>query len=66
MLTLAGIGTSLFKGQSTKSVSSSKAEDSGASVQDSLNLDGWSKGSTWQKIYNKLVISTTKIFFRKQ
>jgi len=65
VLSLAGIDVSYFKGHSTRSASSSKAGIVGASVQEILGEGRWSKENTWQKFYNKPIISKEQMFQTK-
>ena len=51
----AGIDSSVFKGHSTRSASTSKAILKGASVEDVMKTAYWSNESTFQKFYNKSV-----------
>ena len=60
VLTLVDIDTSLFRGYSNRSASSSTAGISGVSVQNILSQGRWSKESTSQKFYDEPVISTAK------
>ena len=60
VLTLADIDTSLFRGYSNRSASSSTAGISGVSMQNIFSQGRWSKEPTSQKFYNKPVISTAK------
>ena len=51
VLSLSGIGTSVFKAHSTRSISSSKARLLGTSTEEILKKGHWSKESTFQKFY---------------
>ena len=53
----SGIDVTTFKGHSTRAVSSSKVGSTGLSVSDILNRGSWSRKSTWQRFYNKPIIS---------
>ena len=68
VLKKAGIDISTFKTHSTRSASTSKADLSGAPIEEILKRGvGWSNKSTWQKFYNKSIIqeSQWKSYFRK-
>ena len=58
----AGIDVNLFKGHSTRSASSSKAGVSGLCITDILKRGSWSHESTWQRFYNKPVLSSEEQF----
>ena len=62
ILGLAGIDTSIFKGHSTRSASSSKAEVSGASVSDIMKQGHWSRTSTFQRFYKKEILDPSAIY----
>ena len=51
-----------FKGHSTTSASTSKAELSGLSVDDILESGSWSSKSTWQAFYHKKVVNVSQKF----
>ena len=51
----AGIDTKIFKGHSTRSASTSKAELTGLSVTDILERGSWTNASTWQRFCNRQV-----------
>ena len=53
-----GIDTNIFKGHSTCSASTSKAELAGLSVSDILERGSWTNTSTWQPFYKRLVESS--------
>ena len=57
-----GVDADVFKGHSTRSVSTSKACQSGISVEDILSRVSWSNESTWQKFYHKQVLLKNQIF----
>ena len=59
-----GVDVDVFKGHSTRSVSTSKACLSGISVDDMLSRGSWPNKPTWQKLYHKQVLSRSN-FFRK-
>lgn len=60
VLASSGADVSRFKGHSTRSASTSRADVAGASVSDILGQSRWSKQSTCQ--YNKPIISKEKQF----
>jgi hypothetical protein len=62
VLESSGIDTTAFKGHSTRSASSSQVFAKGASVSDILSRGQWSNADTWQKFYNKRIISANKRF----
>ena len=62
VLHLAGIDTNTFKGHSTGSASSSRAGMAGMSVEDIMKRGSWSNESTWQRFYNKPVLSAEEKF----
>ena len=47
VLTISGVDVGVFKGHSTRTASTSKAELSGLSVADILERGCWSNSSTW-------------------
>ena len=61
-LKLSGIDINTFKGHSTRSASSSKAGSAGLSVSDILSRGSWSQESTWQRFYNKPIISKNEAY----
>ena len=61
----AGIDTKIFKGHSTRSASTSKAELKGLSVTDILERGSWTNTSTWQPFYNRQVESTAEKYQSK-
>ena len=58
----AGIDISTFKAHSTRSASTSKADLSGAPIEEILKRGCWSNKSTWQKFYNKNIIQEGELF----
>ena len=64
-IALAGIDTNVFKGHSSRSAASAGAGLAGASISDILTMGSWSNESTWQKFYNKPVISPEESFQSK-
>ena len=62
VLTLANVDTGVYKAHSTRSASTSNANLKGLSLADVLKRGSWSNKSTWQKFYNKEVISTEEAF----
>ena len=58
----AGIFISTSKAHSTRSASTSKADLSGAPIEETLKRGCWSKKSTWQKFYNKSIIQEGQLF----
>ena len=65
MLNLAGIGTRVFKGHSSRSAASSGAELDRASISDILSMGSWSNETVWQKYYNKPILTPEASFQRK-
>ena len=57
-----GIDISTFKAYSTRSASTSKADLSGAPINEILIRGSWSNKSTWQKFYNKNIIQECQLF----
>ena len=57
LMSLSGIDVSLFKSQSTRSVSTSRASLSGANIQGIFGENRWSSEFTWQKLYKKPLVS---------
>ena len=57
-----GIDISTFKAYSTRSASTSKADLSGAPINEILIRGSWSYKSTWQKFYNKNIIQECQLF----
>ena len=55
LLTISGADVGVFKGDSTRSASTSEAALSGLSVRDILERDCWSNSSLWQKFYDKQI-----------
>ena len=51
----AGIDNKIFKGQSTRSVTTSKVGLAGLSLTGILERGSWSNASTWQRFYNRQV-----------
>ena len=51
----AGIDTTMFKGHSTRSASSSKAQRTGLPLTDIMQTANWSQAKTFHKHYNKCV-----------
>ena len=58
----AGIDISTVKAHSTRSASTSKADLSGAPIEEILKQDCWSNKSTWQQFYNKNIIQEGQLF----
>ena len=65
VLDLVGVDTSVFKGHSTRSASSSKVFSKGASISDIMSRGNWSNQCTWQKFYNKSIVSANARFQSK-
>ena len=57
-LKAVGVDTNLFKSHSTRSASSSGAKTRGASIGDILKRGQWSNASTWQRFYNKRIVTS--------
>ena len=53
LLSMAGVNTEMFKGHSTRSASTSKAEAIGVSLTDVIKQGHWSNSSTFAKFYKK-------------
>lgn len=62
LLTLANIGTSVYKGHSTRLVSTSNGNIKDLSLVDVLKRGSWSNKSTWQRFYNEEFVSTEEAF----
>ena len=62
ILKFSGIDIEMFKGHSTRSASSSCAGMSGLSVSDILKRGCWSKETTWERFYNKPVMTSEEKF----
>ena len=62
ILKKAGINISTFKAHSTRSASTSKADLSGAPIQEILKQGCWSIKSTWKKFHNKSIIQEGELF----
>ena len=58
VLERSGIDTSIFKGHSTRSASTSAALRHGVAVDDILSAAGWSSARTFAVFYNKTLEST--------
>lgn len=65
VLKIAGINTELFKGHSSRSAASTGAGLAGASTSDILNMGSWSNECTWQKFYNKPILTAEASFQNK-
>ena len=55
VLTISGVDIGVFKGNSTRSASTSKSALSWLSVPDILERGCCSNSSTWRKFYNKQI-----------
>ena len=64
-LKIAGINTEIFKGHSSRSAASTGAGLAGASTSDILNMGSWSSECTWQKFYNKPILTAEESFQNK-
>ena len=53
-----GVDVSKFTAHSVRSASSSKVHTMGASVSEILACGNWNNFTTWQRFYNKPVVST--------
>ena len=62
VLKRAGVDVEAFKSHSTRSASTSAAHRQGISIEDILERGQWSNDSTWQKFYNKEIVSATDRF----
>jgi len=51
-----------FSGHSTRSASTSKVANLGLSLQEILDRGCWNRKSTWQRFYNKEIISKGETF----
>ena len=58
----AGINVDIYKGHSTRAASSIKAALVGLSISDILKRGSWCNESTWQKFYNKPIVSPEERF----
>ena len=61
-LLLADIDTKIFQAHSLRGASTSRAYLKGLSVKEVINHGRWSRESTWQKFYHKVVESASKRF----
>lgn len=59
-MALSGIYVSLIKRHSARLASTSKANLSGASIQEILGESRWPSESIWQKLYRKPLIPNKK------
>ena len=57
VLIYAGVDIKTFKSHAARSVSTSKAKSLGVSTKQILKWGRWSSNSTWQKFYNKEIVS---------
>jgi integrase len=57
VLNKAGIDTGTFSAGSVRSASTSKAREQGAPVQQILSMGGWTRESTFNKFYNRPIVS---------
>ena len=55
VISKAIISTGLFKAHSTRSASTSIAENCGT-LSETLKRGNWSKESTWQNVYRKVIV----------
>ena len=55
-----------FMGHSTRSASTPRLRSSGTSIQEILGETRWFSESTWQKLYNKPLVSSKKNEFQRQ
>ena len=62
ILIMSGINTDVFKPDSTRSASSSHARLSGLSLSDILKRGSWSNKTTWEKFYNKAILTFEEKF----
>ena len=60
VLLLADVDTGVFKAHSLRGASTSKAFLKGVSVKEVVDHGKWSRESTWQKFYHKVVQSTSQ------
>ena len=58
----AGVDIGIFKAHSTRSASASKADLSGAPIEEILKRRCWSDKSTRQKFYNYKIIQEGQLF----
>ena len=64
ILIMSGINTDIFKPHSTRSASSSHARLSGLSLSDILKRGSWSNETTWDKFYNKSILTFEEKFVK--
>ena len=57
-----GIDITTFKGHSTRAASSSKVGSIDLSVPDILNRISLSQKTTWQRFYNKPIVSRNELY----
>ena len=62
ILIMSGINTDIFKPHSTRSASSSHARLSGLSLSDILKRGSWSNKTTWERFYNKPILTFEEKF----
>ena len=62
ILIMSGINTDILKSHSTRSASSSHARISSLSLSDILKRGSWSNKTTWEKFYNKPIMTFEEKF----
>ena len=62
ILVMSSINTDIFKPHSIHSVSSSHARLSGLSLSDILKRGSWSNKTTWERFYNKPILTFEEKF----
>ena len=51
------LDTAIFNGHSTRAASTSSVRGKGASIADIIKTGNWSNSSTWQKFYNRNIVT---------
>lgn len=62
VLKLSGIDINTYQAHSVRAASTSKTKSRGLSTNDILKMGNWSQESTWQKFYNKNIVTPAKRF----
>ena len=62
MLSLTGVDTNTFKAHSTRAAATSKANSLGLRIEEVISQGNWSNESTFERFYNKPIMSGEKIF----
>ena len=62
VMALSGIDVAMFQTHSIRAASSSKVNNKGLSTKDILTRGNWSQRSTWQRYYNKNIVTASQRF----